>query len=180
MPQRIMIVVLLLLSSIALAQTAAAPAPRPRPDATPAGSGTQTGPLGFPLPGGFNPPFGLFDQWWKDPATSSELHLTEAQKKQLDDLALTQRLALIDAGANGMKALTRLRALLDADTMDEPAYKQQLGELSAATERLVQTLGDMAITPRRVLTPEQWKKLVALRAARKPASVPGTAAPGPK
>jgi Spy/CpxP family protein refolding chaperone len=140
----------------------------------------QANPLGLPFPGGFNPPAGLFDQWWKDSATSDELHLGEAQKKQLDDLALVQRLALIDAGAGGLKALTRLSALLNADLMDEPAYQQQLGDLTAATGRLVQTLGDMAITPRRVLTPEQWKKLLALRAARKAAVASGPTGPRSK
>jgi Spy/CpxP family protein refolding chaperone len=122
----------------------------------------------------------LFDQWWKDPSITDELHLSAAQKKQLDDLTLAQRLALIDAGANGLKAFTRLSTLLDAEPMDESAYQQQLGDLAAATGRLVQTLGERAITPRRVLTSEQWKKLVALQAARKAGSGPSTVRPGAK
>ena len=168
-----MVVVFLLLSFLANAQTQAAPATQPMPPVAPA-AGASGSPLGLPLPGGLKPPVGMFDQWWKDPAAAGELQLTEAQKKQLDAGALTQQLALIDAGADGLKAMAQLSALLDAEQLDETAYKGQVGDLSAAAARLVQTLGDMAVAPRRILSPEQWKKLVALH-AKKPASAACTA-----
>jgi len=165
-------ITILLLSAWAGAQTPAPPPVRQTqpPTAAATGAGGQLGSLGLPLPGGFNPPVGLLDQWWKDPATASELGLTEGQKKQLDAGALAQRLALIDAGADGLKAITQLGALLDAEQLDEAAYKRQIGDLSTVAARLVQTLGDMAITPRRVLTTDQWKKLVALQARKQAAS----------
>ena len=165
MQLRFVIAFLLLSSFLATAQTQAPPAIQQMPPVAPAVSASG-GPLGLPLPGGLNPPVGMFDQWWKDPATAGELRLTEAQRKQLEAGALTQRLALIDAGGNGLKAIAQLSALLDAEQLDEAAYKGQVGELSAATGRVVETLGDMAAAPRRILSPEQWKKLVALQAKK--------------
>ena len=114
---------------------------------------------GFSLPGGFNPAAGLFDEFWNDPACTAELHLTDAQRKQLQDATLTQRLALIDGGAEALKAFTRLAALMEADQLDDAAYRQQVNNLAAATGKVVQDVGEMAVSPRRVLTLEQWRKL---------------------
>jgi Spy/CpxP family protein refolding chaperone len=124
---------------------------------------------GFSLPGGFTPPAGLFEQFWNDPACAAELHLTDAQRKQLQDAALTQQLSLIDGGADGLKTLARLSALLNADQLDEAAYKQQLSNLAAATGKVVQGVGEMAVEPRRVLTAEQWHKLQSLQRAKRTA-----------
>ena len=140
-------------------------APSANPQGTPA---SATAP-GFSLPGGFNPPAGLFEQFWNDPAITAELHLTDVQRKQLQDAALNQRLALIDGGADALKALARLSALLDADQLDDAAYKQQLNNLSAATGKIVQDFGEMTVSPRRVLTLEQWRKLQSLQRARRAA-----------
>jgi Spy/CpxP family protein refolding chaperone len=121
----------------------------------------------MPLLSNLSSPEGLLHEWWKDPTIAAELRLTEAQKKQLEDATLAQRLALIDVGADGLKAFVRLGVLLDADRIDDTAYKQQLGDLSAVASRLVQSLGEMAATPRRILTPDQWRKLQMLRQQRK-------------
>lgn len=138
----------------------------------PNSQGTLTGATspGFQLPGGLNPPAGLFDQFWDDPATAAELHLTDAQRKQLQEASLTQRLSLIDGGADALKAITYLSAILDADHLDEAAYKQQLTHLADATGKLVQGVGEMALSPRRVLTVEQWRKLQTLQRAKRAAS----------
>jgi Spy/CpxP family protein refolding chaperone len=124
---------------------------------------------GFPFPNGFNPPAGLFDPFWKDPACAAELHLTDVQRKQLDDAALTQRLSLIDGGADALKAFTRLSALLEADQLDDAAYKHQLDILATAVGKLVLDAGEMTVSPRRVLTLEQWRKLQSLQRAKRAA-----------
>jgi Spy/CpxP family protein refolding chaperone len=125
---------------------------------------------GFPFPGGFNPPAGLFDQFWNDPASAAKLHLTDAQRKQLQTSALTQRLSLIDGGADALKALAHLSAILEADQLDEAAYKLQLNNLAAATSTLVQLAGEMVVSPRRVLTVEQWQELQKLQQAKRTAA----------
>jgi Spy/CpxP family protein refolding chaperone len=148
------------------AQTNDTRAPRTNPQATPP---AITAP-GFPFPGGFNPPAGLLDQFWDDPAITAELHLTDQQRKQLQDAALTQRLALIDGGADALKAVAHLSAILEADQLDDLAYKQQLNNLAAASGKVIQDLGEMVVSPRRVLTPEQWKKLQTLKREKRVAA----------
>ena len=142
---------------------------------SPAASAGTTAP-GFAFPGGFNPPAGLFDQFWNDPTVAGELHLTDVQRKQLRDARLTQRLSLIDGGADALRAVARLAALLEADQLDDAAYKQQVNNLAAAAGRLVQDLGEMVVNPRRVLTVEQWRKLQRLQRAKRaevrPSSIP--------
>ncbi len=153
------------------AQTNVTVAPRTNPRGMPAG---VTAPE-FPFPGGFNPPAGFFDQFWNDPAFTAELHLTDVQRKQLEDAALTQRLSIIDGGADALKAFTRLSALLEANQLDDAAYKQQLDLLAAAAGKLVVDVGEMTVSPRRVLTLEQWRKLQSLRRAKR--AVVGSALP---
>lgn len=137
--------------------------PRTNSQGTTAGSVAP----GFSLPSGLNPAAGLLDQFWNDPAIVAELHLTDQQRKQLQDAALTQQLALIDGGAEALKAVVRLSALLDADQLDDTAYKQQLSNLGAATGKVVQDFGEMVVAPRRVLSLEQWRKLKALQKAKR-------------
>jgi Spy/CpxP family protein refolding chaperone len=126
----------------------------------------------LPFPGGFHPPAGLFDQFWNDPACAAELHLTDVQRKQLRDAALSEQLSLIDGGADALKAVARLSALLEADELDDAAYKQQLNNLAAASGKLVQDVGEMIVAPRRVLTLEQWRKLQSLQRAKRAAAPP--------
>ena len=101
----------------------------------------------------------MFDEFWKDPVFAAEIHLTDTQRKQLQDAALTQRLALVDGAADGFKSLIKLSAILDADSFDETAYQKQLDDLSASSGKLIHTLGAFASNPRRVLNGEQWAKL---------------------
>jgi Spy/CpxP family protein refolding chaperone len=152
------------------AQTNDTHAPRTNPQTSPA----VTAP-GFPFPGGFNPPAGFLEQFWNDPAISAELHLTDQQRKQLQDAALNQHLALIDGGADALKAVARLSAILQADQLDDLAYKQQLDNLASASGKIVRDLGEMVVSPRRVLTPEQWKKLQTLKREKRVAAHPAAA-----
>jgi Spy/CpxP family protein refolding chaperone len=154
----------LIVPLMVLAQTTVTIAPQAHPSAAP--TSTTTAP-GFPFPGGFNPPTGFFDQFWNDPAFTAELHLTDVQRKQLQDATLTQQLSLIDGGADALKAVARLSALLEADQLDDAAYQLQLNNLAAATGKVVRDFGEMAVTPRRVLTLEQWRKLQSLQRAKR-------------
>ena len=168
MKPALVMAMVLVLPAITTAQTDANSAPQARPPAASAGPAVP----GFPFPGGFNPPAGLFDQFWNDPAIAAELRLSDAQRKQLQAAALAQQLSLIDGGADGLKAFARLSALLDADQLDDAAYKQQINNLAAVAGKLVQDVGDMAAAPRRVLTLEQWRKLQSLQRAKARSSTP--------
>jgi Spy/CpxP family protein refolding chaperone len=126
---------------------------------------------GFPFAGGFKPPDGLLDEFWNDPAYTSELHLTDSQRKQLQEAMLAERLSLIDRGADCMKALLRLSAILEAEPFDDAAYKKQMDELSASAGKAVGNLGELVATRRRVLTAEQWTKLRSLQHTKRQAAV---------
>jgi Spy/CpxP family protein refolding chaperone len=126
-----------------------------------------------------HPPMELLAQWWKNPEVANELRLTEAQVKQLEQANLNTRLSLIDTGADALKAFTRAGALLDADQFDEAAYNQQLTALSTDAANMVKNFGQMALTIRRVLTPEQWGKLEALRHEHRPMMPPHPMRPEP-
>jgi Spy/CpxP family protein refolding chaperone len=168
----IVTILVLMLAAVALAQTPA-PMPAPAPGAPqhrmgppPGGMGMGMG-MGMDMGNLMRPHMQLLAQWWKNPEVASELRLTEAQIKQLDQANMNTRLALIDAAADALKAHTRAQALLDADQLDEAAYNQQVTAISTDAANLVKTFGQMGLTIRRVLTPEQWKKLEAVRHARR-------------
>jgi Spy/CpxP family protein refolding chaperone len=120
-------------------------------------------------------PSGLLDEFWKDPAFAAEIHLTDAQRKQLDEAALLHRLALVDGGAESFKAVIKLSAILDAEPFDDAAYQKQLDELTASSGKLIQTFGAMVSTPRRVLNSEQWAKLEKRKRERARQATPKSA-----
>ncbi len=140
--------VLLMSATLALAQ---APSRPPSPD--------------VPFMGHWNPPAALTTDWWNNPEIANDMHLTEAQKKQLEQVSTNVKLTLIDAGATGLKSYVRLQSLLDTDPFDRAAFNQELDTASAAASRLVKDFGQMAVTVRTTLTAEQWHKLEALKAA---------------
>ncbi len=162
---RLMVAAILILPVMAFGQTAPRSGPVAPPPVAPAGN---TAP-GFPFPGGFHMPAGVLDHFWDDPAVAGELRLTGVQRKQLQDATLTQQLSMIDGGADALKALARLSALFEADQLDDASYKRQLNNLSVAVGKLVQDVGEMVATPRRVLTAEQWGKLRSLQRAKQAA-----------
>ncbi len=142
----------LMMATLAGAQVAKPPSPPVFP------------PSGLPM---MQAPPVLAGEWWKYPDVAAELRLSDSQKKQLDQISLNTKLALIDAGANGLKSFVRVQALLDAEPVDEPAYNQQVEQISAAAAALVKDVGQMALAVRKVLTADQWRKLEAARAERR-------------
>jgi Spy/CpxP family protein refolding chaperone len=118
-----------------------------------------------PFMGNWNPPAAFSTDWWNDPEIATELRLTDAQKKQLEQVSTNLKLTLIDAGATGLKSYVRLQSLLDSDPFDRNSFNQELDAASSAASRLVKDFGQMAVSIRTTLTPEQWHKLEALKAA---------------
>jgi Spy/CpxP family protein refolding chaperone len=159
--KRMLIAAVLLLSPmLALAQADGNTAPKP--------NSQRTSP--FNLPNGLDLPKGLFDSFWDDPAMAAELQLTATQKKQLRAAALKQQLALVDGGADAVKALVHVSAILNAEDLDDAAYRQQLDNFSASFGKIIRDVGEMAIAPRRILSPEQYQKLKSLQRAKREAA----------
>jgi Spy/CpxP family protein refolding chaperone len=120
---------------------------------------------GPPFMGNWNPPAALTTDWWNNPDIANDMRLTEAQKKQLEQVSTNVKLTLIDAGATGLKSYVRLQSLLDGDPFDRAAFNQELDAASNAASRLVKDFGQMALTVRTILTAEQWHKLEAMKSA---------------
>ncbi len=118
-----------------------------------------------PFMGNWNPPAALSMDWWNNPDIANELRLTDAQKKQLEQVSTNLKLTLIDAGATALKAYVRLQSLLDADQLDRATYSREVDTAAAAAGNLVKDFGNMALTVRSTLTAEQWHKLESMRAA---------------
>ncbi|HEX9121089.1 MAG TPA: periplasmic heavy metal sensor [Terriglobales bacterium] len=118
-----------------------------------------------PFMGNWNPPAALLTDWWNNPDIANDLRLTEAQKKQLEQVSTNVKLTMIDVGATGLKSYVRLQSLLDGDPFDRAAFNQELEAASSAAGRLVKDFGQMAVTVRTTLTAEQWHKLEAMRSA---------------
>jgi Spy/CpxP family protein refolding chaperone len=152
---------------MAVAQNGAVNSPR---TAQIAAGDNSAGVPGLPFPSGFKPPEGFLDEFWNDSTVSAELHITSDQRKRLQDAAVAQRLALIDSGADALKGFVLLSSILETEPFDNAAYEKRLNELASTTGKAVQNLGEMVVTPRRILTPEQWTKLCSVRKAKQAAA----------
>jgi Spy/CpxP family protein refolding chaperone len=108
-------------------------------------------------------PHALMGNWWRDPTVINELHLTEAQRNQLEQASVNLKLALIGAGANGATALVKAESALNSEQVDQAAYTQQVNALADAAARLVKDVGGSMLDMRKILTPDQWQKLQAMR-----------------
>ena len=108
-------------------------------------------------------PHVLMGDWWRDPEVINELHLTEAQRNQLEQASVNLKLSLISAAANGAAALVKAESDLNSEQLDEAAYTQQVNTLSDAAAKLVKDFGSSVLAMRRILTAEQWQKLQAMR-----------------
>jgi Spy/CpxP family protein refolding chaperone len=104
--------------------------------------------------------------WWKDSEIVNELHLTDAQKKEIEQSFYQYRLQLIDATAAVQKLDTRLDALMNGEYLEEAEIHQVLDQLVVARGQLSRMYAGMLISIRKVLLPEQWKKLQGLQAEK--------------
>ena len=161
--KRAWIVIFLVLIPMMFATAQMAPSPATAPGAA------TTNPLDV-VTKGLSLPGGIFDKFWDDPAMADELKLTVEQKRQLRDASTKMQIAFIDQCADAVKALVMLDAISSADELDDAAYHKQLDYLSAATSKLVHQFGEVAIAPRRILTPVQYAKLKSLQKARREAA----------
>jgi len=70
-----------------------------------------------PMGGAFRGPD--HGRWWDNPRVATEIGLTDAQKKQMDDILQKYKLQLIDLNAALEKQQVILRPMIQADQPDE-------------------------------------------------------------
>ena len=135
--------ILLFAGAVALAQQ---PQP-PQPPQPPQGMGPGMG--------------GGMGRWWKNPEMVEKLGVTADQQKKMDDIFQQHRLKLIDVTAAVEREEVTLQPMMEADQPDEARIVAQIDKVAQARAELEKANARMLLGIRRVLTPDQWKKLQA-------------------
>lgn len=132
------------------------------------GPGGPGGPGGGPPGGPMEHAFrgGERGRWWDKPDVAQQVGITDDQKKQMDDIFQQNRLQLIDLHAALEKQEVLLRPMLEADQLDEQKVLSQIDAIAQARADLEKANARMLFSIRKVLTPDQWKKLQALAQQR--------------
>lgn len=124
-------------------------------------------------------------KWWKNSATVRALGLSDAQVEQLEAVYMQHQARLAQLRSDLLRQEERLRALLEADTLDEGAVAVQINMVGTARLSLEMENDDMTLGMRRVMTADQWRKLEKLRGGQGTAPLPlparvksGTGQPG--
>ncbi|HTV04134.1 MAG TPA: Spy/CpxP family protein refolding chaperone [Acidobacteriaceae bacterium] len=115
------------------------------------------GPMGGPMERSFRGPY--HGRWWDNPELAQKIGLTDAQKKQMDDIFFKNRLQLIDLNAALQKDQLLLRPLLGADQLDEAKILSQIDAIAQDRANLEKANARMLFGIRKVLTLDQWTKL---------------------
>jgi Spy/CpxP family protein refolding chaperone len=100
-------------------------------------------------------------RWWQNQEVVQRLGLTTDQQKKMDDIFQQSRLRLIDLNAALQKEEAIMEPLMAADQPDEAKLLAQVDKVAQARAELEKANGRMLVGMRRVLTPDQWKKLQA-------------------
>ncbi len=120
----------------------------------------------------------MIGPWWKNSEIANQIHLTDQQKKDIDQSFYQYRLQLIDATAATEKLDMQLDQLMNADDLQEGQINQTLDKLVQARGQLTKIYAGMLISIRKVLQPEQWKSLQNLQAERGPMPMMNPMEPG--
>ena len=105
-------------------------------------------------------------RWWKDAEVVKTVGLSDAQVQKIEQVFQESRMKLVDIHANLQKEEIKLEPLLEADNPEENAVLSAIDRITTARASLEKANAQMAFAIRRVLTPEQWKKLRSLRPGR--------------
>jgi Spy/CpxP family protein refolding chaperone len=100
-------------------------------------------------------------RWWNNPEMAGKLGLTADQQKRMDDIFQQHRLKLIDLNASVQKEEAILEPLVEADQPDEAKVLAQIDRVAQSRAELEKANARMLLGMRRVLNPDQWKKLQA-------------------
>lgn len=98
---------------------------------------------------------------------AEHLGLDVTQRKQVADAVFASNTAKIDIKARAEKARLELKHLLAADGVDEKAVMKAVDALSASEAELRRNRVQLLLNLRKVLKPDQWRKLLEMREERR-------------
>lgn len=102
-------------------------------------------------------------KWWRDADTVKQIGLSDSQAQQIEQSFTEHRMRLIDWVADVQKQELKLETYMNADQPDEAQVSAQVDQVVAARGKLEKEHALMMLDIRRVLNPEQWKKLQSIR-----------------
>jgi len=102
-------------------------------------------------------------KWWRDADTVRQIGLNDNQAQQIEQIFMDHRMRLIDWVADLQKQELKLESALNADQPDEAQVSNQVDQVVTARGKLEKEHALMMLNIRRVLTPDQWKKLQSIR-----------------
>lgn len=102
-------------------------------------------------------------KWWKDAKVASQVGISDGQAQQIEQIFMDHRMKLIDWMADLQKQELKLESALNADSPDEGQVSFQVDQVVAARGKLEKENALMMLNIRRVLSPDQWKKLQSIR-----------------
>jgi len=105
-----------------------------------------------PRPGGPGPQ-------WNDPQLAQRLGISAEQRSKVEALMQEHRLKRIDLNAALQKAQVTLEPLVNAEQPDETKILAQMDRVAQAQAELQKDEMRQQLEIRRVLTPEQWRRL---------------------
>jgi Spy/CpxP family protein refolding chaperone len=97
--------------------------------------------------------------WWRNADMVQKLGLNSDQQKKIEDIFQQHRLKLVDLDAAVQREEITLEPLMAADSPDEAKTLAQIDKVAQARAELEKANARFLFGIRRVLTPEQWKKL---------------------
>jgi Spy/CpxP family protein refolding chaperone len=106
-------------------------------------------------------------RWWDNPQVAQQIGITDDQKKKMDDIFQQHRLQLVDLNATLQKDEIILHPLIEADQPDESKVLSQIDTIAQARAELEKANARMLFDIRKVLTPDQWKKLQTMAQNRR-------------
>jgi Spy/CpxP family protein refolding chaperone len=97
--------------------------------------------------------------WWRNPEMVQKLGINSDQQKKIEDVFQQHRLQLVDLDAAVKREEITLEPLMSADLPDEARTLGEIDKVAQARAELEKANARFLFAIRRVLTPEQWKKL---------------------
>jgi Spy/CpxP family protein refolding chaperone len=97
-------------------------------------------------------------QWWENPMVIKELGLTDKQSEQIDQLSLNHRKNVIKLEADLKIAEIEFQDLMEGEP-NEADVRKKAKAISQLREKLQDLRVEHLLAVRKVLTPEQQKKL---------------------
>lgn len=101
-------------------------------------------------------------RWWDNPHLAQKVGISEAQKQQMDEIFEKHRPQLKELNDTLKKDEAALHPMLSADKLDEHKVLHQIDTIAQARANLEKANARMLFGLRKVLTPDQWKKLQEL------------------